>query len=93
MQIYFAFRGYLKVAFCIVIVAVLLWATITGYPYVPLLTVILPFFWETPSYLSLKNDLRCANDQALKYLRTRRLNKGAKRKESVTIPDSIRDTL
>jgi uncharacterized protein (UPF0333 family) len=89
MQIYYAFRGYLKVAFCILIVAVLLWATITAYPYIPLLTVILPFFCETPSYSSLKNDLRRANHQALKYLHTRRINKRGKRRQSAIIPDSI----
>lgn len=89
MQIYSAFRGYLKVAFCILIVAVLLWATITTYPYVPLLTIILPFFCEMPSCTSLRNDLRCANRQALEYFRTRRTDKEAKRKDSAIIPDSI----
>lgn len=89
MQFYSAFRGYLKVVFYILIFAVLLWATITTYPYVSLLTIVLPFFCEMPSFTSLRNDLRCANRQALEYFRARRLEKGAKRKDSVIIPDSI----
>ncbi|WP_435596005.1 hypothetical protein [Streptomyces albogriseolus] len=89
MQIYSAFHGYLKVGFRILLVAVMLWAAITGYLYVSLLTFALTFFFGTPTYSSLKNDLRCANCQAMEYFRTRRLRMAAMRKESAAIPDSI----